>query len=890
MIMVETNRQAAPAKNEFALRQDMEQKLAAAQESGDVNAEWTTMAEYLDWEASQTKKRNASRASFDLFIGLFERAHLRFPTDSELWEDHIDVITEHPRAETHLIPLTYNATRHCPWSGSLWAKRLIALEVAGSAFEEMEDTKHHATSTGLLEEIGGVEELVKVQTAWCGFLRRRAFSPNAGEDEADMAEVGIRSALEEIKALGEKKEGKNFKGDPNFRVQRIYIKFLSQAGRLDESRQEWKKLIPTHGFDWEFWEKWYTWEVSIWSRSAPGKTLPPPEHATAVLLQAIRRPDLNWPAKMIEMYLHHVRQHETAQRVQEAHVEARRQLKVVAKRQAEAAAEQAAAEQQYEAMEMQHAAESSNKRKLEDVDVAADTLTKRPRGEVLETIAEEQPMYEASSSATSQIKRDRENTTVIVKNIPASTNQGRVRQYFRDCGFIHTVSIVPDENNETATATLEFDTKEDTLSAMTRNMRTFDGNEIEIQIGTGTTLYVSNYPPEADETYIRNLFSQFGDIVEVRFPSLKFDTHRRFCYVQFLTSSSANAATSLDGKALAGNRRLQAKISDPNAKKDREGATREGREVYVKNVDWSKSEDDVRTLFEPYGKVDSVRIPRNMGGKSKGFAFVVFSNKEGAENAVGGLHNKEYANRILHVEISSEKGKGGAKRQATTIIRQGSSAPPESACSPMSTNANDNDSTPSASAAPATTDISGGKDHHARTLRLRNIPDTVNDARIRALAEQYGPLRQVKLWPQKSEALVEFEYAADVGKAEMALQGFEIIRGVSIEVGAAGGGAGTLTGGPGKGKGIQAGNGTKAIGGAMPFAPVTRRPVQGKRGGLGFKRGGSAITGDRKGSVGSGGGEDVKMEGVVKTESDDTNGVNAGKSNDDFRKLLAGGK
>lgn len=37
-------------------------------------------------------------------------------------------------------------------------------------------------------------------------------------------------------------------------------------------------------------------------------------------------------------------------------------------------------------------------------------------------------------------------------------------------------------------------------------MKSFDGHSIEIQVGTGTTLWVTNYPPEADEEYIRNLF------------------------------------------------------------------------------------------------------------------------------------------------------------------------------------------------------------------------------------------------------------------------------------------------------------------------------------------------------------------------------------------------
>ena len=504
MIMVETNQQAVHAKNEFSLRAENEQKLASAAASGDRNTEWTVMTEYLDWEATQTKQHTASRASFDLFSALYERAHLRFPTDAELWENHVDDITEHPRADTQLLPLIYNATRHCPWSGSLWSKRLIALELSGSAFEAMEDTKHHATSTGLLEGVGGIEELIKVQTAWCGFLRRRAFDSNAGEDEADMAEVGIRSALEGIKTLGEKIQGKAFKGDPDFQVERIYLKFLTQALRHDEARAFWEKLSTSHGDGWEYWERYYTWELAIWSRSAPGKKLPPPLHATSVLQKAVHWPNLDWPEKMTEMYLHHCRQHETVRKVQEAHIEARKASKVVAARRAKEAEAAAVAQSQYQAMDVSDDATNTSKRKLRDGEDLYESSAKRTKS----TFESDQPQHDAFSSETAQVKRDRENTTVIVRNIPSSTTEARLEQYFRSCGTLLSVTIVPDENDSTATATLEFESKEDVLSAMTRNMKIFDGNAIEIQVGTGTTLYVTNYPPEADDDYIRNLFKQ----------------------------------------------------------------------------------------------------------------------------------------------------------------------------------------------------------------------------------------------------------------------------------------------------------------------------------------------------------------------------------------------
>jgi RNA recognition motif-containing protein len=94
-----------------------------------------------------------------------------------------------------------------------------------------------------------------------------------------------------------------------------------------------------------------------------------------------------------------------------------------------------------------------------------------------------------------------------------------------------------------------------------------------------------------------------------------------------LTPGQALEATKLDGKILDGKHHLQAKVSDPAKKQDRQGALYEGREVYISNVHWGALEEDVKAVFSSCGPVEKVRIPRNMNGKSKGIAFVSFTNK-----------------------------------------------------------------------------------------------------------------------------------------------------------------------------------------------------------------------------------------------------------------------
>lgn len=97
--------------------------------------------------------------------------------------------------------------------------------------------------------------------------------------------------------------------------------------------------------------------------------------------------------------------------------------------------------------------------------------------------------------------------------------------------------------------------------------------------------------------------------------------------MQFRSSSQAYKATEVDGKELGDKLKLVAKLSDPERKQNRTGALYEGREVYVSNVDWSATEEELGDIFSKYGTVERVRIPKNVAGKSKGMAFVVFSSK-----------------------------------------------------------------------------------------------------------------------------------------------------------------------------------------------------------------------------------------------------------------------
>ena len=442
--LVAATRLGAKAKTKTLSREVLEINLLRASQGNNQELELRTYLDYLDWELAQSRRKEIF--DFGLTSALYQRATLRFPARTELWEAFAMFLIEeanHTQQGISPFMLLEKATRHCPWSGTLWSHYLLAAENKNLSFTEVEDIKHRATSSGLLD-VGGLEEYLKVQTAWCGFLRRRTIQQDSTDEELDVAEVGIRSAIEAMENLGREKYGNEYQGDPLYRLEKIYIKTLSQGRYWDNARDEWKKLIPRKGDSYDFWLRYYLWEMGTWGKLAfsgnsnGSKPISKPTEATKVLARAMNRPRLDWPEKVIETYQYHCEDNEDAEELQASIAQIWKAKKNVQKRREKEAIEAYEAAQVQAAYQQQQAqldiaanhdqGEKVSKRKRED-DVEPG-MSKKVRPDVSEEV--EPQLEEQHPSGPSLPKRDRENATIIVKNLPIATTETRLRQYFRD--------------------------------------------------------------------------------------------------------------------------------------------------------------------------------------------------------------------------------------------------------------------------------------------------------------------------------------------------------------------------------------------------------------------------------------------------------------------------
>ena len=89
--------------------------------------------------------------------------------------------------------------------------------------------------------------------------------------------------------------------------------------------------------------------------------------------------------------------------------------------------------------------------------------------------------------------------------------------------------------------------------------------------------------------------------------------------------------------------------------------------LYVGNLSFETTENDLQDLFEQHGKVGEVTLMMDrMTGKSRGFAFVTMNDKAQAEAAMAALNGKEVGGRALNINEArpreERKSPYGAKR------------------------------------------------------------------------------------------------------------------------------------------------------------------------------------------------------------------------------------
>ncbi|EXJ56399.1 nucleolin [Cladophialophora yegresii CBS 114405] len=189
-------------------------------------------------------------------------------------------------------------------------------------------------------------------------------------------------------------------------------------------------------------------------------------------------------------------------------------------------------------------------------------------------------------------------------------------------------------------------------------------------------LFVGNLSWNVDEEWLKSEFEEFGEIAGVRLITNRDDGRSKgYGYVEFINAADATKAydakkgTDLDGRPL--------NIDYANAKKDaREKQQARGQRfgdqlsepsdtLFLGNLSFEATEDDVYNLFSPFGTAAGVRIPTNPeDGSVKGFGYVTFASVDEAKAALEGAQGSFIKNRPVRIDYASSRRQNGGDSPA----------------------------------------------------------------------------------------------------------------------------------------------------------------------------------------------------------------------------------
>eukprot|EP00934_Nitzschia_sp_Nitz4_P000816 Nitzschia sp. Nitz4//scaffold5_size260463//179735//181285//NITZ4_001003-RA/size260463-processed-gene-0.140-mRNA-1//-1//CDS//3329555403//816//frame0 len=149
-------------------------------------------------------------------------------------------------------------------------------------------------------------------------------------------------------------------------------------------------------------------------------------------------------------------------------------------------------------------------------------------------------------------------------------------------------------------------------------------------------VYVGNIPFDLTTDDLIGLIPMDIQVKYVRIPMTKGDSpvNRGFGFVDVFTQEAVERVVKcLDGSVIGGRMLKASAVSEAGQPKflNRRKPTDTSKQVFVKNVHFDCSEASMAEVFQEYGTVKSVSIPRNFNGKGRGYAFVEMADIAASE-------------------------------------------------------------------------------------------------------------------------------------------------------------------------------------------------------------------------------------------------------------------
>ncbi|XP_066459934.1 squamous cell carcinoma antigen recognized by T-cells 3 [Eleutherodactylus coqui] len=568
-------------------------------------AETPKLAEYQAYIDFETKEGDPARIQL-----VFERALADNCLVPDLWARYTQYLDRQLKIKELVLGAHDRAVRNCPWTVGLWKSYILALERHCVEHNTVTETFEKALNAGFIQ----ATDYVEIWQSYLDYLRRRVdFTKDSSKEHEELRAAFVR-ALDYLKQEVEERFSES--GDPSCSIMQNWATIEARhCKNMQKARELWDSIMTKGNSKFaNMWLEYYNLERAHGDiqhcrkalHRAVQCTVDYPEHVCDVLLalEKIEGSLEDWDAAVLKTEA-------KLSRVNEQRAKAAKKQAIL-DRQEEEKAEQRKKTRAEKKAKKPKKAKPGDKRKAED-----DEEDDEEWGEE----AAEQPSKKHKGEEQSEDNEEMETETGLFGRSTSSTSQSEAKQ----------------------------------KAPATKEQPRILHNPIKDNI----TVFVSNLPYDMSdpEQHLRSVFSDCGEISQVRVVYNNKSTFRGYCYVEFTEEKSALAAQKMDRHEVNGRPMYVSpcvdKNKNPEFKVFRYSTALEKHKLFVSGIPFSCTKEELEEIFKEHGTIREIRLVTNRSGKPKGLAYVEYENESQAAQAVLKLDGTKMKNHVIKVAISN---------------------------------------------------------------------------------------------------------------------------------------------------------------------------------------------------------------------------------------------
>ncbi|KAK3985589.1 hypothetical protein QBC44DRAFT_155280 [Cladorrhinum sp. PSN332] len=177
------------------------------------------------------------------------------------------------------------------------------------------------------------------------------------------------------------------------------------------------------------------------------------------------------------------------------------------------------------------------------------------------------------------------------------------------------------------------------------------------------TVFVQQLAARLRTRELKDFFEKVGPVAEAQIVKDRVSNRSKGVgYVEFKNEESVQAALQLTGQKLLG---IPVIVQLTEAEKNRQVRTTDStgnhpnsipfHRLYVGNIHFSITEQDLQNVFEPFGELEFVQLQKDDNGRSRGYGFVQFRDATQAREALEKMNGFDLAGRPIRVGLGNDK-------------------------------------------------------------------------------------------------------------------------------------------------------------------------------------------------------------------------------------------